>query len=43
VCFDRHSLPPIQVISGAAVSHEDLVLEGSRLLAFIELHTYLPE
>jgi len=37
VCFDLDSLPPIPVISGAAVSHEDLVLEaqdGNRLAAF---------
>jgi carboxymethylenebutenolidase len=29
VCFDRDSLPPIPVISGAAVSHDDLVLEAA--------------
>ena len=29
MCFDRDSLPPIPVISGAAVSHDDLVLEAS--------------
>jgi carboxymethylenebutenolidase len=37
VCFDHDSVPPIPVISGGAVSHEDLVLEardGSRLAAF---------
>jgi len=37
VCFDRDSLPPIPSISGAAVSHEDLVLEaqdGNRFAAF---------
>jgi carboxymethylenebutenolidase len=37
VCFDRDSLPPIPVISGAAVSHDQLVLEardGNRLAAF---------
>ena len=37
MCFDRDSLPPIPAISGAAVSHEDLVLEapdGNRLAAF---------
>lgn len=37
VCFDRDSLPPIPEISGAAVSHDDLVLEardGNRLAAF---------
>jgi carboxymethylenebutenolidase len=38
VCFERDSLPPIPVLSGAAVSHEDLVLEardGNRLAAFV--------
>jgi carboxymethylenebutenolidase len=38
MCFDLDSLPPIPVISGAAVSHEDLVLEardGNRFAAFI--------
>ena len=37
MCFDRDSLPPIPSISGAAVSHEDLVLEaqdGNRFAAF---------
>jgi carboxymethylenebutenolidase len=37
VCFDSDSLPPIPVISGAAVSHDDLVLEaadGNRFAAF---------
>jgi carboxymethylenebutenolidase len=37
VCFERDSLPPIPVIRGAAVSHEDLVLEGrdgNKLAAF---------
>src|ERR1051326_1775987 len=37
MCFDTDSLPPIPVISGAAVSHEDLVLEaadGNRFAAF---------
>ena len=29
MCFDRDSLPPIPVISGAAISHDDLVLEAS--------------
>jgi carboxymethylenebutenolidase len=38
VCFELDSLPPIPVISGAAVSHEDLVLEasdGNKLAAFL--------
>jgi len=37
MCFDRDSLPPIPPLSGAAVSHEDLVLEsadGNRFAAF---------
>jgi carboxymethylenebutenolidase len=37
VCFDHDSLPPVPVISGAAVSHEELLLEaadGNRLAAF---------
>src|SRR5438067_282410 len=37
MCFELDSLPPIPVISGAAVTHEDLVLEardGNRLAAF---------
>ena len=37
MCFDSDSSPPIPVISGAAVSHDDLVLEaadGNRFAAF---------
>jgi carboxymethylenebutenolidase len=37
VCFELDSAPPIPVIRGAAVSHQDLVLEaadGNRLAAF---------
>ena len=37
MCFDRDSLPPIPVISGASISHDELVLEardGNRLAAF---------
>jgi carboxymethylenebutenolidase len=37
MCFDADSLPPIPAISGAAVSHDELVLEasdGNRLAAF---------
>jgi carboxymethylenebutenolidase len=37
MCFDLDSSPPIPVLRGAAVSHEDLVLEaadGNRLAAF---------
>src|SRR5438034_3400642 len=38
VCFELDSLPPIPVISGAAVSHDDLLLEardGNRFAAFV--------
>jgi carboxymethylenebutenolidase len=38
MCFDSDSLPPIPVISGAAVSHDGLVLEtadGNRFAAFL--------
>jgi carboxymethylenebutenolidase len=38
VCFDHDSLPPVPVIRGAAVSHDDLVLEaadGNRFAAFV--------
>jgi carboxymethylenebutenolidase len=37
VCFDADSLPPIPPISGAAVSHQDVVLDaadGNRFAAF---------
>src|SRR6059058_5584228 len=37
MCFDLDSSPPIPPLAGAAVSHEDLVLEaadGNRLAAF---------
>src|SRR5438552_455898 len=37
MCFDSDSLPPIPVVSGAAVSHDDLVLQaadGTRFAAF---------
>jgi len=40
VCFDHDSAPPIPPISGAAVSHDDLVLEardGNRFAAFAAL------
>jgi carboxymethylenebutenolidase len=38
VCFELDSLPPIPVISGAAVAHDELVLEaedGNRFAAFL--------
>jgi carboxymethylenebutenolidase len=38
MCFDLDSAPPIAAISGAAVSHDDLVLEaadGNRFAAFV--------
>jgi len=40
VCFEPDSLPPIPVISGAALSHDELVLEardGNRFAAFAAL------
>ena len=40
MCFEFDSVPPIPVISGAAVSHEDLVLEasdGNRFAAFLAI------
>src|SRR5262245_20350982 len=38
MCFDLDSAPPILPISGAAVSHDDLLLEaqdGNRFAAFL--------
>jgi dienelactone hydrolase len=38
VCFELDSLPPVPAISGAAVSHDDLVLEerdGNRFGAYL--------
>ena len=38
MCFELDSLPPIPAVSGAAVSHDDLVLEardGNRFAAFL--------
>src|SRR5918912_2354541 len=40
MCFELDSLPPIPALSGAAVSHEALVLEsadGTRFAAFASL------
>ena len=40
MCFESDSLPPIPVISGAAISHDQLVLEtrdGNRFAAFAAL------
>ena len=40
MCFDDDSSPPVPVISGAAVSHEELVLDsadGNRFAAFAAL------
>ena len=40
MCFDHDSSPPVPPISGAAISHDDLVLEardGNRLAAFAAL------
>ena len=38
MCFELDSAPPIPVIAGAAVSHDDLVLtaaDGNRFAAFL--------
>jgi len=38
MCFELDSLPPVPAVSGAAVSHDDLVLEagdGTRFAAFV--------
>src|SRR3982751_6836516 len=38
MCFDLDSAPPIPVVAGAAVSHEDLVLtaaDGNQFAAFL--------
>ena len=38
MCFELDSVPPIPVVRGASVSHEDLVLEaadGNRFAAFL--------
>jgi carboxymethylenebutenolidase len=46
VCFDYDSTPPIPIISGGAVSHEDLVLEardGARFAAFAAVPEEPPE
>lgn len=40
MCFELDSVPPVPVLSGASVAHEDLVLEaadGNRLAAFAAL------
>src|SRR5438477_5483721 len=40
MCFDSDSLPPIPVLSGGALTHDDLVLEssdGTKLAAFAAL------
>jgi len=40
MCFELDSLPPIPVVRGASVSHEDLVLEaadGNRFAAFLAM------
>ena len=40
MCFDDDSAPPIPPLSGAAVTHEDLILDapdGNRFAAFLAL------
>ena len=44
MCFELDSLPPIPPVSGAAVEHEDLVLEaadGTRFAAFAAPHNLI--
>src|SRR5213080_4681014 len=46
MCFDGDSLPPIPVLSGGAITHEDLVLEaadGAQLAAFAALPDEPPD
>ncbi len=46
MCFDLDSAPPVAVIAGAAVSHDDLVLEasdGNRFAAFLATPDELAE
>jgi carboxymethylenebutenolidase len=46
MCFDSDSLPPIPVLSGGALTHEDLVLEagdGTRFAAFAALPDESPD
>jgi carboxymethylenebutenolidase len=43
VCFDLDSLPPVPVIGGAAVSHEDLELEAADGTSFAAFHAYPEE
>ena len=45
MCFDADSLPPIPVLAGGALGHEDLVLEsedGARFAAFAALPDEAP-
>src|SRR5579884_2154285 len=46
MCFDLDSFPPVPVIAGAAVSHDDLELEasdGNRFAAFVATPDESPE
>src|SRR5256885_14218206 len=38
MCFELDSLPPVPVIAGAAVSHEDLELEAADGTSFAAFH-----
>src|SRR5206468_7965319 len=42
MCFELDSLPPVPVIAGAAVSHEDLELEAADGTSFAAFHA-LPD
>ena len=43
MCFDLDSLPPVPVIAGAAVSHEDLELEAADGTSFAAFHSFPEE
>jgi carboxymethylenebutenolidase len=43
MCFDLDSLPPVPVIAGAAVSHEDLELEAADGTSFAAFHAHPEE
>jgi carboxymethylenebutenolidase len=40
MCFDLDSLPPVPVIAGAAISHEDLELEAADGTSFAAFHAF---
>jgi carboxymethylenebutenolidase len=40
MCFDLDSLPPVPVIAGAAITHEDLELEAADGTSFAAFHAF---